>query len=282
MAPPKRPWFRFYVEAVHDRKLRRLKPEVRWLFVACLAAARQSPEPGVLLVGEGQPMDHDDLADFAGVTRRQVETGTDALQDAGVLAYDTERDVWLVPAFTRRQFESDDVTARTRKHRTTKERSKNGDATANGTPPEADTETEPPPPTSAEPPAAPTSGGGGIDAVLDEAARLLAEGEADRRGNEIGSRVGYVRARTTAIRRDQEPTWRAILDVEPFTTAEQLATGQPQTAAGDRDVAAMRARIKLTERRKRGDVCPDCEGRGVVELGDGTVTDCACKLVKAS
>lgn len=111
------PWFRFYVEAVHDRKLRRLKVETRWLFVACLAAARQSPEPGWLLVGENDPMDWDDLADFAGMTRKQVETGTDALTAAGVLAFDITRNAWHVPSWNDRQYESDTSTPRTRKHR---------------------------------------------------------------------------------------------------------------------------------------------------------------------
>ena len=124
------PWFRFYVEAVHDRKLRRLKPETRWLFVACLAAARQSPEPGWLLVGEDDPMDWDDLADFAGMTLKQVEHGTDALTTAGVLAFDVPRSAWHIPSWDDRQYESDTSTTRTRKHRaqqdegTTLERSK--------------------------------------------------------------------------------------------------------------------------------------------------------------
>lgn len=139
-----RPWFRFYVEAVHDRKLRRLRPEYRWLFVACLAAARQSCEPGWLLVGEDDPMGWEDLSDFAGMPQRQVEQGTHALQKAGVIAYDAERQAWFVPNWSARQFESDDVTARTTKHR--KERSNdvptNVPTTPVGTPPESETDTD--------------------------------------------------------------------------------------------------------------------------------------------
>lgn len=150
MAPPKRPWFRFYVEAVHDRKLRRLKPEHRWLFVACLAAARQSCEPGWLLVGKDDPMQWGDLVDFAAMTLKQVEAGTDALQDAGVLSYDQQRGAWFIPAWSERQYESDDVSARTAKHRsktkdgTSKERSKNADRPFDGTPPDTETDTEVP------------------------------------------------------------------------------------------------------------------------------------------
>lgn len=141
MARPARPWFRFYVEAVHDRKLRRLKPEYRWLFVACLAAARQSPEPGWLLIGHNDPMGWDDLTDFAAMPLKAVEQGTDALMDAGVIGYDLERKAWYVPNWSARQFESDDVTMRTTKHRS-KERPNADARTAVGTPPETEAETE--------------------------------------------------------------------------------------------------------------------------------------------
>ena len=63
MPRPARPWFRFYVEALSDRKLRRLTPAQRWLWVAVLGAARQSPIPGHLMVSEREPMDAHDLAD---------------------------------------------------------------------------------------------------------------------------------------------------------------------------------------------------------------------------
>lgn len=146
MARPSRPWFRFYVEAVHDRKLRRLKPEHRWLFVACLAAARQSPDPGVLLIGANDPMGLADLADFAGMRQPQVADGVECLIEVGVLR---RGDLGLtVPAWNDRQYESDDVTARTQRHRA-KERSKNVAGTAEGTPPETETETDTPPPTPA-------------------------------------------------------------------------------------------------------------------------------------
>lgn len=151
MARPARPWFRFYVEAVHDRKLRRLLPAYRWLFVACLAAARQSCEPGVLLVGENDPMTVDDLVDFAGMPRSVVIAGMQALIFTGVVMVDKShpRERFFIPAWGDRQFESDDVTKRTEKHR--KERSndvpKNVPTPFQGTPPdtEADTDTETPP-----------------------------------------------------------------------------------------------------------------------------------------
>jgi hypothetical protein len=148
MAPPKRPWFRFYVEAVHDRKLRRLKPETRWLFVACLAAARQSHLPGWLYVGTDDPMGWEDLMDFAGMTRKQIEDGADALQAAGILAYDRGLKCWFVPSWNERQYESDDSTPRAAKsrrnngHATAMQRPNNGDTPSDATPPETEAETE--------------------------------------------------------------------------------------------------------------------------------------------
>lgn len=141
MARPARPWFRFYVEAFADRKLRRLKPETRWLFAACIGLARQSPDPGRLLIG-GQAAQVDDLADFAALTPTQVSRGVNQLLDGGLLTRDAVG-VLEVPAFRDRQFESDNVTERTRKHRS-KERSNNAGGNAPET--EADTDTPPLPP----------------------------------------------------------------------------------------------------------------------------------------
>lgn len=117
MAPPKRPWFRFYVEAVSDKKLRRQKPETRWLFVACLAAARSSGEPGWLMVADGVPMTRDDLADYAGLTLKQVDVGMDALQDVRVMGFDDDAQAWFVPKWDERQYESDVSTERARRSR---------------------------------------------------------------------------------------------------------------------------------------------------------------------
>ena len=139
MARPARPWFRFYVEAVHDRKLRRLKPEHRWLFVACLAAARQSPEPGVLLVGADDPMLLEDLVDLAAMPATTVRAGMDALCAAGIV---TVRDgTWVVPAWADRQYESDSSRERTAKWRRS-DGDCDGGMTPVVTPPETETDTE--------------------------------------------------------------------------------------------------------------------------------------------
>jgi hypothetical protein len=148
---PQRPWFRFYVEAVHDRKLRRLNPAQRWLFVAVLAAARQSPIPGYLRISDRDAMTAEDLADFAAVPLRQVNAGIEAMSELGLIEWDTEIASWHVPKWNDRQYESDDVTARTRAHRSRLERSNvvpgnvpRGPAAGQvGTPPETETDTDP-------------------------------------------------------------------------------------------------------------------------------------------
>lgn len=150
MAPKPRPWFRFYVEAIHDRKLRRLKVEHRWLWVVILAAARQSCIPGWLLISEREPLAADDLADMAALPLRQVQQGLKAIEEAGMIEVDRDLRAWRVPAWDRRQYESDRSTDRTaqwrREHppsngdvtayRTAKERPSNVDVTAIVTPPE--------------------------------------------------------------------------------------------------------------------------------------------------
>lgn len=132
MPRPARPWFRFYVEACSDRKLRRLKPAQRWLWVSVLAAARQSPEPGVLFDGEiGEPMTDAGIADFAGMTPSDV-TRTLPLFERAEMIDRHESGAWHVTNFGRRQYESDVSTNRTRKHRS-KERSGNVPTSVPGT-----------------------------------------------------------------------------------------------------------------------------------------------------
>lgn len=116
MAPPPKPWFRFYTEALADRKLRRLRPDHRWLWVAVLGAARMSRVPGALYVGDGDPMTAEDLADVAAMPVKDVIVGMTAFVEAGMVDVN-EHDAWVVCRWMERQFESDVSTKRTRKHR---------------------------------------------------------------------------------------------------------------------------------------------------------------------
>lgn len=115
MARPVRPWFRVYVEMFPDRKIRRLRPAQRWVWVAIMGAARESPEPGRLYVAPGLPMSMDELADYAGVTRREAHAAVSAMAAMSMVTCDNG--LIAVTNWDSRQFESDDTTARTRAHR---------------------------------------------------------------------------------------------------------------------------------------------------------------------
>lgn len=285
MAPRKRPWFRFYVEAVYDRKLRRLPPAQRWLWVVVLAMARQSPEPGTLLVAVGEPVTDEDLADAAGMRISDVRRGLSAMESIGLITKWEPFSPRVVVNWSARQYESDDVTSRTRRHRSTStdtdngtfhevpmERSRNGDARADGTPPETETENRDrtPPSDSDSRPPTPADGGGGD--VIEEAARILAKLEVDRRGAEIANPGGYLRSRTPAIRRDHEDAWHALLDHDPTTTAEQLVASLTRPTATETALDdTQRAGLALMQRDRS---CPTCSGVGMAELDDGTYAPC--------
>ena len=156
MPRPKRPWFRFYVEAIYDPKLRRLPPGQRWLWPTVMALARQSPVPGHLLISaadeEVEALTEADLVDAAAMTTKEVKAALAAFYRLGMMHTDDELDCMVVTKFNSRQFESDDVTERTRRHRAQKseppslERSNgvpgNAARTAGGTPPETEAETD--------------------------------------------------------------------------------------------------------------------------------------------
>lgn len=114
MARKKMPWFRFYVEAPADRKVRRMKPEHRWVWVCVLCAARSSPTPGELWVAPGDPMTVDDLADLAGVPSKVAAAAVAHMVRLGMVA---GSEPWTVPAWGDRQYESDTSTERVKKHR---------------------------------------------------------------------------------------------------------------------------------------------------------------------
>lgn len=143
MPKKKMPWFRFYVEAPSDRKVRRMKPEHRWVWVCVLCAARSSPTPGELWVAPGEPMLVDDLADLAGVSVKVAGAAVAHMQQLGMVE---GSEPWVVPAWGERQYESDTSTDRVRAHR---ERRRNADETlqarssnGGGNAPETETETD--------------------------------------------------------------------------------------------------------------------------------------------
>lgn len=102
-------------------------------------------------------------------------------------------------------------------------------------------------------------------ATLDRAARLLAEREADIRGDDVRNRDGYVRSRLAPIRREHEQAWTAALDADPTVTAEQLVTPKPRAVSPlERTAAAAEARYSREEAR-RANPCARCQGDGQLE-----------------
>lgn len=106
------PWFRFYVEMFGDKKIRRLTPSQRWAWAGILGAARESKEPGALLIAEGVPMTVGDLADYAGVRLADARKALELAENMGMIGLDPDGTV-TVTNWNRRQYESDNVTART-------------------------------------------------------------------------------------------------------------------------------------------------------------------------
>ena len=164
MARTPKPWYRFYTEAISDRKLRRMSPAARWVWVAALSAARESPQPGRLLLAEGEPMTVSDLADYAGALKKNGHEMVTVALRLQMLHYDGE--TLVVTHWGDRQFEADNVTARTQRHRDkakreeglrepdvevphegtflerSKERSNDVRGNVLGTPPETETDTD--------------------------------------------------------------------------------------------------------------------------------------------
>lgn len=121
MPRPKLPWFRFYVETIWDPKLRRLPPAQRWLWPTMEALARASPVPGHLLItaagDEVEPLTEADLVDAAAMPVADVRAALKAFHRMGMVHTDEVSGCFVVTKFAQRQFESDDVTVRTQRHR---------------------------------------------------------------------------------------------------------------------------------------------------------------------
>ena len=146
-------WFRFYTEAISDKKLRRIARDnnesmahVIGVWTIVLSMASDSPERGKLLISDEVPATIDDINDAAGCNvtatfQKLLVTGL-----VTVTVTDDGQNVYEVPAWERRQFESDSSATRVRRHR---ERKKAAQNDANVTPakrysnaPDTDTDTD--------------------------------------------------------------------------------------------------------------------------------------------
>lgn len=120
MARKAQPWFRFYTEAMSDAKVRRIPASQRWVWAGAMSAAKESPQPGRLLIpGTDVPMTVGDLASYCDVKEKDTAAAVNLMVRLGMITLDG--DVMVVSKFHRRQFLSDDVSERVKRHR---ERSK--------------------------------------------------------------------------------------------------------------------------------------------------------------
>ncbi|NMP23802.1 phage replisome organizer N-terminal domain-containing protein [Sulfobacillus harzensis] len=142
-------WFRFYSDTISNPKIRRLPVTSRWIWVSVLALANASPERGTLQIEAGLPYSTEDIADAAKVSEAEVEQALATFVEQSMLTLMPEG-YYRVTGWDKRQFESDDSTARSRKSRAKQGDSRrNDDATSlqrpnvvAATPPETDTDSE--------------------------------------------------------------------------------------------------------------------------------------------
>jgi len=106
--------------------------------------AKESPQPGRLMLSEGLPVEPEDIADEAGVEIEDVHKALGLFEKQQMIHYDG--DVLVVTNWEQRQFSSDSSTERVNRYRANK---RNVSATlqqrysnSNETPPDTDTDTD--------------------------------------------------------------------------------------------------------------------------------------------
>lgn len=138
-------WFRLYTEITRDRKIRRLQPSYRWVWITILCMAKESPIPGCLFLSDSLPVHPEDIADEAAVDIKDVEQSLEAFINLNMLL--RTDGVYMISHWDERQYKSDSSTERVQRYR---ENVKcNTDVTFqecygnnNETPPDTDTDTD--------------------------------------------------------------------------------------------------------------------------------------------
>lgn len=152
MAKAPLPWFRFYPEAASDKKFikaarlcgaSRLEIMGAWTIILC--AAGESPVRGSLYATLQERFSNEDVTDMLGCDPKQTEAILQAFVKMDML--EVIEDAYHVKNWEKRQFESDNSTERSRKHRQLK-----ADSTVatlhqrsnavSATPPETETDSE--------------------------------------------------------------------------------------------------------------------------------------------
>lgn len=135
-------WFRMYADIIDDPKVESLTHEQRWLWITVLCLASRSPIRGYLLLSKerspersldvaGTETQHHPvpiriIAKKAELSVAEVEAGLVLFESLEMMDRDAQG-VWHLSNWERRQFKSDDVTARTRRYKDkSKEEERNG------------------------------------------------------------------------------------------------------------------------------------------------------------
>ena len=117
-----RTWFRFYSEAVSDRKVARTakivgvdKALVVGVWAGLLSLASESPERGALLLAPGLPFTVADMAEEIGCSEETMQAILVQFDTLDMVGWDG--DTLIVSHWSERQFESDNSTERVRRFR---------------------------------------------------------------------------------------------------------------------------------------------------------------------
>ena len=116
------PWFRFYSEAINDRKIQRVcritkqpKSMVIGVWTILLSLASDSPERGKLLITKDAPLTLDEILMECELDDPAI---INAFDDLGLINLDNS--TYTISKWDERQFASDDINARVRKYRAKK------------------------------------------------------------------------------------------------------------------------------------------------------------------
>jgi hypothetical protein len=108
-------WFRCYTCVRTDPKLVLLPPAQRWVWIALLCLAKESPVPGTLLLSNRIPLTMEALPSLIGVPAREVRRALEAFVRTEMLV--CTDGVWRILHWQQRQFSSDRSAERVRIHR---------------------------------------------------------------------------------------------------------------------------------------------------------------------
>ena len=108
-------WFRCYTCVRTDPKLVLLPPAQRWVWIALLCLAKESPVPGTLLLSDRIPLTMEALPSLIGVPSREVQRALEAFVRTEMLI--CTDGVWRILHWQQRQFSSDRSAERVRIHR---------------------------------------------------------------------------------------------------------------------------------------------------------------------